>query len=65
VVLYKLTTLNEPGWDTTEISRSTDVFRILDLASDTLGRVVSESATVDPMGRAVDSFKTQYVFAAI
>ncbi|KAI8630245.1 hypothetical protein F5Y19DRAFT_429452 [Xylariaceae sp. FL1651] len=66
VVLFKLITLNEPGWDVAEVRRRADIFKILDHACDTVDRVTTELGMVDADGpRHGLFFKSNYLFRTI
>ncbi|KAI0873121.1 hypothetical protein GGS24DRAFT_464915 [Hypoxylon argillaceum] len=66
VVLFKLTTLETPGWDLEEVQRRANVFEILDRAAETVDRVPATLGIVDAEGlRRGLLFKTSYLFRAI
>ncbi|KAI1120721.1 hypothetical protein F5Y10DRAFT_272806 [Nemania abortiva] len=66
VVLFKLTTLERPGWDLGEVMRRANVFEILDRAAETVDRVPGALGIVDAEGpRRGLLFKTSYLFRAI
>lgn len=66
VVLFKLTTLEAPGWDLEEVRRRANVFEILDRAAETVDRVPVTLGIVDAEGpRRGLLFKTSYLFRAI
>ncbi|KAI2467660.1 hypothetical protein F4781DRAFT_302295 [Annulohypoxylon bovei var. microspora] len=50
VVPFKLSILNEPGWDVQELRRRADVFESLDLAADNISRVPGIVGMVDADG---------------
>lgn len=66
VVLFRLTTHNEPGWDQDEVRRRADVLSILDQACDTIDQIPPTLGIVDADGpRSGLFFKTTYLFRAI
>ncbi|KAI3323024.1 hypothetical protein HD806DRAFT_535520 [Xylariaceae sp. AK1471] len=66
VVLFKLTTLNETGWDLAEVRRRADVFEVLDRASEAIDRVPATLGIVDVDGpRKGLFFKTPYLLRTI
>lgn len=66
VVLFRLTTLDEPGWDRAEVRKRADVFAMLDRACDLVDRIPGELGLVDAGGqRSGLFFKTNYLFRAI
>lgn len=67
VVLLRLTTLEEPGWDRDEVRRRVDVFAILDRACERVDRIPGELGLVDSADgqRSGLFFKTNYLFRAI
>ncbi|KAI1198256.1 hypothetical protein F5X97DRAFT_299831 [Nemania serpens] len=66
VVLFKLTTLETPGWDLEEVRRRANVFEVLDRAAETVDRVPATLGIVDAEGlRRGLLFKTSYLFRAI
>lgn len=50
VVLFKINTLDETGWDTTETRRRADVFQILDTWCDTMERIPDVLGLTDAKG---------------
>jgi hypothetical protein len=65
-VLFKLTTLHEPVWDVAEVKTRADIFKLLDLACDTVDRVVVEMGMVDASGQRHGLFfKANYLFRTI
>lgn len=66
VVLLRLTTLEEPGWDREEVRGRVDVFDVLDRACEMVDRIPGELGLVDAEGpRSGLFFKTNYLFRAI
>jgi hypothetical protein len=66
LVLFKLTTLNEPGWDLQEVKRRADVFAVLDHYTKVLELVPVEADIVDTDGpRRGMIFKGPYIIRAI
>ncbi|KAI1734295.1 hypothetical protein F4680DRAFT_438896 [Xylaria scruposa] len=66
VILFKLTTLERPGWDLEEVMRRANVFEILDRAAETVDRVPTTLGIMDAEGpRRGLLFKTSYLFRAI
>lgn len=66
VVLFKLTTLDEPGWDLEEVRRRADVFDFLDRACESMDRVPAELGIVDADGpRRGLFFKAVYMLRTI
>ncbi|KAJ4387719.1 hypothetical protein N0V93_008318 [Gnomoniopsis smithogilvyi] len=66
VVLFRLTTLDEPGWDIDQVRKRADVFSILDRACDLVDRIPGELGLMDADGqRSGLFFKTNYLFRAI
>ncbi|KAI8630201.1 hypothetical protein F5Y19DRAFT_484081 [Xylariaceae sp. FL1651] len=66
VVLFKLTTLEEPSWDLEEVRRRAGVFEVLDRAAEAVDRVPVTLGIVDAEGpRRGLLFKTSYLFRAI
>lgn len=66
VVLFRLTTINEPGWDPEEVKKRADVFVVIDRACDVIDRIPVELGIVDADGpRSGLLFKTTYLFRAI
>lgn len=66
VVLFRLTTLEEPDWDRDEVRIRADVYSILDRACDTIDRIPGELGMVDSSGRRSGLFfKTNYLLRAI
>ncbi|KAJ4404701.1 hypothetical protein N0V82_010444 [Gnomoniopsis sp. IMI 355080] len=66
VVLFRLTILDEPGWDRDEVRKHADVFDILDRACDHVDRVPGELGLLDATGQRNGLFfKTNYLFRAI
>ncbi len=66
VVLFKLTTLDEPGWDLEEVRRRADVFEVLDRTCEKIERVPAMLGMVDADGpRNGLFFKTGYLLRAI
>lgn len=66
VVLFRLTTLDEPGWNRDEVRKRADVFDILDRACDQIDRIPGELGLIDASGqRSGLFFKTNYLFRAI
>jgi hypothetical protein len=66
VVLFKLTTLIETGWDLGEVRRRADVFHIIDHSCETIDRVPATLGIVDADGpRRGLFFKTTYLLRAI
>lgn len=66
VVLFRLTTHNEPGWDQDEVRKRADVLSILDQACDTINQIPPTLGIVDADGpRSGIFFKTTYLFRAI
>lgn len=66
VALFKITTLQEHGWDLAEVRRRADVFSILDSSSDSVNRVPAALGMVDAEGpRSGLFFKTSYLLRAI
>ncbi|KAJ3576920.1 hypothetical protein NPX13_g3552 [Xylaria arbuscula] len=66
VMLFKLTTLERPGWDSKEVMRRANVFEILDRAAQTVDRVPVTLGIVDAEGpRRGLLFKTSYLLRAI
>ncbi|KAI0385300.1 hypothetical protein F5Y04DRAFT_182934 [Hypomontagnella monticulosa] len=50
VVLFKLTIVDEPGWDLQDVKRRADVFELLDRSCDNVGRVTEEMGMIDSDG---------------
>lgn len=66
VVLFKLSTLDEPGWDVAEVRRRADVFEILDQFSGTVDRVREVLGITDTDGPRKSLFvKAKQLFAVI
>lgn len=67
VVLLRLTTLEEPGWDRDEVRRRVDVFAILDRACGRVDRIPGELGLLDSADGTRNGlfFKTNYLFRAI
>jgi hypothetical protein len=66
VVLFKLTNLEESGWDVEEVRQRADVFKILDHFCETVQLVPAELGIVDADGpRRGVFFKTKYLLRAI
>lgn len=67
VVLLRLTTLEEPGWDRDEVRTRVDVFATLDRACERVDRIPGELDLVDSADgtRSGLFFKTNYLFRAI
>lgn len=66
VVLFRLTTHEESGWDRGEFCRRADVFDILDLVCEKMDRVPVELEVIDADGpRSGLFFKTTYLLRAI
>ncbi|OAQ92095.1 Zn2/Cys6 DNA-binding protein [Purpureocillium lilacinum] len=66
VVVLRLNTVSEPGWDLQESCRRADVLEILDRACDTIDRVPPAIGMVDAKGpRSGLFFKTTYLLKAI
>lgn len=67
VVLLRLTTLEEPGWDRDDVRRRVDVFAILDRACERVDQIPGELGLVDSADgqRSGLFFKTNYLFRAI
>lgn len=66
VVVFRLNTVSEPGWDLQESCRRADVLEILDRACDTIDRVPPAIGMVDAKGpRSGLFFKTTYLLKAI
>ncbi|KAK3332377.1 hypothetical protein B0T19DRAFT_415483 [Cercophora scortea] len=67
VVLFKLTTIDEPGWDTAEVRRRADVFTILDRLCDIIERIPATLGTVEAEGTSRMGLfaKTPHVLRAI
>ncbi|CAG9947163.1 unnamed protein product [Clonostachys rosea f. rosea IK726] len=47
IALFKLTTLNEPLWDTEEVRKRADVLQLMDKYCETMSRVAVETRMVD------------------
>lgn len=66
VVLFRLTTLDEPGWDLNEVRKRADVLEILDRSCEIIDRVPGALGIVDAVGpRRGLFFKTNYLLRAI
>lgn len=66
VALFKLTTLDEPGWNLEDVRKRVDVFEILDRACETIDYVPVVLGMVDAEGpRSGLFFKTTYLLRAI
>lgn len=66
VVLFRLTTHDEPGWEPAEVRRRADVLDVLDRVCETVERVPSALGIVDADGpRSGLFFKSGYLFRAI
>lgn len=68
IVLFKLTTLSEPGWDREEVRRRADVLAALDRSCDTVERVPAAVGMVDAEPESPRRglfFKTTYLLRSI
>lgn len=66
VLLFKLTTIEETGWDISEVRRRADVFEILDSTCQQIESVTSVTGMVDADGpRSGLFFKAKYLWQAI
>ncbi|KAI1327773.1 hypothetical protein F5Y16DRAFT_370892 [Xylariaceae sp. FL0255] len=66
VVLFKLTTLDEPGWDVEAVKRRADIFEIIDRVCGVITDAVRELGLVKATGpRHGLYFKTTYLFQAM
>ncbi|KAH8882164.1 hypothetical protein GQ53DRAFT_462818 [Thozetella sp. PMI_491] len=66
VVLFKLTILEEPGWDLEDLRRRADLFKILDRACEAIDSVPAVVGMVDAEGPCSGIFfKTTYLLRAI
>lgn len=50
VVLFKLTIVDEPGWDLQDVKRRADVFELLDRSCEDVGRVTEAMGMIDSDG---------------
>lgn len=66
VVLFKLTTLEEPGWDLEEVRRRADVFKVLDSTGQELDNIARVRGMIDAEGpRSGLFFKAKHLWRAI
>ncbi|RYO85816.1 hypothetical protein DL766_003772 [Monosporascus sp. MC13-8B] len=66
VALFRLATLDEPGWDLEEVRRRADVFEILDRSCETIDRVPAALGITDAEGpRRGLFFKTAHLLRVI